>query len=64
MTKNTHGGKRKNAGRKPTHGERKQMASMRLTPTLLRYLAQCDGSMAETVEDTLRRSAGFKRWQA
>ena len=64
MTKNTHGGKRKNAGRKPTHGERKEMASMRLTPTLLAYLAMQEESMAETVETALRNTAAFKRWQA
>jgi len=58
-----HGGKRAGAGRPADRGERKQQASMRLTPTLLRYLAQCDGSMADTVEDTVRRTAAFRRWE-
>ena len=43
-------------------GERKINTGVRLTPTLLRYLAQCDGSTADVVEDAVRRTAGFRRW--
>ena len=59
-----HGGKRAGAGRKPIHGERKQMTSMRLTQAVLAYLAQCDESVAETVEKAMRRTGAYRRWRA
>ena len=59
-----HGGKRANAGRKNIHWEssRKIPTSVRLTPTLLAYLREGEGSVALQVEAIVRRSAGFKAW--
>ena len=59
-----HGGKREGAGRPTTRGETKETTSMRLTPTLKAYLAQCDQSAGDVVEDTIRRTAAFKKWLA
>jgi len=58
-----HGGARKGAGRKTMRGELKQTTSMRLTPTVLAYLRSRDGSVAESIEDIVRRSTGFRRWR-
>ena len=58
-----HGGKRAGAGRPASRGERKQTTSMRLSPEVLAYLRQSDGSVADVVEDALRRTAAFRRWQ-
>jgi len=43
-------------------GERKQATSVRLSPTLLAFLASCEDSAGNVIEDTIRRSAAFKRW--
>ena len=56
------GGQREGAGRPADRGVRKQTTSMRLTPTVLRYLAECDDTAANVVEDTIRRSAAFREW--
>ena len=58
----TPGGKRKGAGRKARHGERKETTSMRLTPTVLAYLDEHDETAGEVIEAALRRTADFRRW--
>lgn len=57
-----HGGKRLGAGRPAARGERKQTTSVRLSPTVLAFIAACDDSAGNVIEDTIRRSAAFKRW--
>jgi hypothetical protein len=57
------GGKRTGSGRPATRGERKQPLTIRITPTLRAYLDQCDDSIAETIEDAVRRTAAFRTWQ-
>ena len=59
----THGGKRPGAGRPATRGETKRTTSMRLTPTVLAYLVACDDTVANVVEDAIRRTVAFKRYQ-
>lgn len=58
------GGKRNGAGRKPGRGERKEVASVRLTPTLRAFLDDQPQSMSETIEDAIRRTKAFREWNA
>lgn len=58
----TPGGKRAGAGRPAARGERKETTSMRLTPTLLRYLSEHNESAGEIVEAAIRRTADFRKW--
>lgn len=51
-------------GRPPQRGERKRTLCVRLTPTLLRYLAGQEASAANVIEDCLRATKGFKDWAA
>ncbi len=64
MTKPTPGGAREGAGRPSIYGERKETISVRLTPTVLEYLATLGKGRSEKVEKHIRRTAGFKRWAA
>lgn len=57
------GGKREGAGRKAARGERKEVASIRITPTLREYLDAQEGSMSDVIEDALRRTKGFREWE-
>ena len=61
--KKKRGGKREGAGRPADRGERKINTGLRLTPTLRRYLQQHSKSQADLVEDVVRRTADFKRWE-
>ena len=58
-----HGGKRTGAGRPPDRDERKINTGLRLTPTLRAYLAQHEKTQADVVEDAVRRTADFRRWE-
>ena len=51
-------------GRPPQRGERKQVASVRLTPTVREYLDAQVGSMSETIETLVRRTRDFREWLA
>ena len=62
--KKKRGGKREGAGRPAYRGERKINTGLRLTPTLRRYLQQHSKSQADLVEDVVRRTADFKRWES
>ena len=46
----THGGKRKGAGRKPARGVAKVTTSLAITPEVKEYLDQCDQSQSEIVQ--------------
>ena len=63
MTKK-RGGKREGAGRPADRGERKINTGLRLTPTLRAYLQQHEKTQADLVEDVVRRTADFKRWES
>jgi hypothetical protein len=56
------GGKRKGAGRKSGPYGRKKMVSLRLAEDVRNFLATT-ASQAETIEETIRKSAAFKRWR-
>ncbi len=58
----TIGGKREGAGRKPGRGERKEVASVRLTPTLREFLDDQGESMSEVIEDAIRKTKKFREW--
>jgi len=62
--KKQRGGKREGAGRPADRGERKIMTALRLTPTLRAYLQQHEKTQADLVEDVVRRTADFKRWES
>jgi hypothetical protein len=65
MTKqqtDNRGGKRDGAGRPAQYGVRKVAFSTRLTPQVKAFLQQQEQSGSVIVEDTVRRSAAFKRW--
>lgn len=51
-------------GRPPQRGERKEVASVRLTPTVREYLDAQAGSMSETIETLVRRTRDFRKWLA
>ena len=58
------GGSRKGAGRPAARGERKQSLTIRITPTLRKYLDATTGeSIAERIESEYRDTAAFKAWQ-
>lgn len=57
------GGKREGAGRKAIRGERKEVASVRLTPTLRAFLDDQAGSMSDVIEDAIRRTKAFRDWE-
>ncbi len=57
-----HGGARTNAGRPSQFGEPKKPVSMRLSPTVVEFLADQEDSVACHVESLIRRSAAFRRW--
>ena len=57
------GGKREGAGRKPARGERKEVASVRLTPTLRAFLDAQAASMSDVIEDAIRRTKAFREWE-
>lgn len=56
------GGKREGAGRKPARGERKEVTSVRLTPTLRAFLDAQARSMADEIECVIRRTKAFRDW--
>lgn len=57
-----HGGRRKGAGRKARPEERKVPLAIKLAVDLSEYLASCENKTA-TIEESLRRSKGFREWQ-
>ena len=58
------GGSRKGAGRPAARGERNQSLTIRITPTLRKYLDATTGqSIAERIESEYRDTAAFKAWQ-
>jgi hypothetical protein len=56
------GGKREGAGRKSGPNGAKKMVSLRLAEDVRNFLATT-ASQAETIEETIRKSAAFKRWR-
>jgi hypothetical protein len=56
------GGKREGAGRKSGPYGPKKMVSLRLAEDVRNFLA-ITASQAETIEETIRKSAAFKRWR-
>lgn len=62
MSKQTHGGKREGAGRRPEGIEKKLTTSITLTPTAKRWLDDQEGSNGSIVESLIRSTQGFKRW--
>lgn len=61
----TRGGKRvagpgKKIGRPPTPGA-KVAYGTKLDPVVVSFLRSCDNA-AVTIEDAIKRSAGFKKW--
>ena len=56
------GGKREGAGRKSGPYGQKKMVSLRLAEDVRNFLATT-ASQAETIEETIRKSAAFKRWR-
>ena len=57
-----HGGKRKGAGRKPSPDVAKVPYGTKLEGVVVEYLRQCDNA-AKTLEDTIKRSKGFREWK-
>jgi|GEM_PF-5141499 len=57
------GGKREGAGRKAARGERKEVTSIRLTPTLRAFLDAQAASMSDVIEDAIRRTKAFRDWE-
>ena len=56
------GGKREGAGRPANPNGPKKMVSLRLAEDVRNFLA-ITASQAETIEETIRKSAAFKRWR-
>ena len=56
------GGKREGAGRPASPYGPKKMVSLRLAEDVRNFLATT-ASQAETIEETIRKSAAFKRWR-
>jgi len=56
------GGKREGAGRKSGPYGPKKMVSLRLAEDVRNFLATT-ANQAETIEETIRKSAAFKRWR-
>ena len=56
------GGKREGAGRKVSHGERKETTTVRLTPTLREFLARDGESIGDQVETIVRKTRAFREW--
>lgn len=52
-------------GRPFQYGEKKQTLCLRVSPTLRDYLDSTwpDDSLSVTVEEIIRRTGGFKRWE-
>lgn len=50
-------------GRPADRGVRKITTSMRLTPVVLEYLSRHGDTTANVVEDCIRRTADFRRWE-
>lgn len=59
----TSGGKRKGAGRPAPRGERKEVTSIRITPTLRAFLEEQPESMSDVIEDAMRRTKAFREWE-
>jgi hypothetical protein len=57
------GGVRAGAGRPPDRGVRKRSLTVQITPELREYLDGLQASCANTIEDTIRQTAGFRAWQ-
>ena len=55
-----NGGKRKGAGRKPKPNGKLSYGT-RLSPDVIEYLRQCDNA-AETIEQSIKNSSGYKQW--
>jgi hypothetical protein len=47
----------------PAVREERINTGFRFTPTLRRYLQQHEKTQADLVEDVVRRTADFKRWE-
>lgn len=57
-----NGGKREGAGRKPDRGVRKQPITLSVTPELREYITRVEGEASNLVEDTVRKTKGFRDW--
>jgi len=63
MSEPTRGGKRKGAGRKPAPaGTAKVAYGTKLTPEVVEYLKSL-GNAAVTLDETVRRSKGFREYR-
>lgn len=56
------GGKREGAGRKARPDDRKIPLAVKIDRELAEYLASCESKTA-TIEESLRRSKGFREWR-
>ena len=57
------GGKRPGAGRKPSKHGTKQSLTVRLTPDVIRFLAEAHGeNQSQAIDQAIRNTAAFKRW--
>jgi len=61
--KSKRGGVRVGAGRPLEHGQAKRGRSVALSPVLWDYLASGESSVNNQIEETLRRTAGFKAFE-
>lgn len=59
----SHGGKRKGAGRKPSHNAAKVPYGTKLEGDVVEYLRQCENA-AKTLEDVIKRTKSFREWKA
>lgn len=57
------GGKRANAGRKVDQFGHRLSISVRLTESVLGFLKAQDESAGKVIDDCLRNSGEFRRWQ-
>ena len=63
MHKQTHGGARTGAGRKPgTHGA-KQTLTLRLSPIILDFLDTLEITRADFIERNIMKSNEFRLWK-
>jgi hypothetical protein len=58
----THGGSRPGAGRKPCPDGKKIPVTKKLSVDIVAYLQTCENA-TEAIEDSIRRSKGFKSWK-
>jgi hypothetical protein len=56
------GGTRDGAGRPQLHAEKKINTSIKITPTLQRYLNELGPSQSEAIEQSIRKTKAFRDW--